>query len=307
MHREAEAAPPPASLAHLPLALFAAPMGVGGLGLAWREAAHGLGAPVLPGEALLLAAGALWGAITALHLVRLLRHPGALAGDLRHPIRSAFAGAVTIGLMIIAGGLIPHARGATEALWLAAVAGHVAIAAWTVRGLLTTPRDAATMRRREDRRCIVAAGAGQAGGDAAVGRVGAIDRRALRRRAAHCVPLARDRSAARLIAFARGSGTRDLSDAPHRPRGSIMIPMRIGLNFGSAGRQESIRASRARRGTRLPHGTSRRASARRDTDDHAGPTADDLGPALGLHRRVGTPRVRPRGAMPACARRRGSW
>jgi len=137
--------PSHAGLAHLPLALFAAPMGVGGLGLAWREAAHGLAAPALPGEALLFAAGALWVAITTLHLVRLLRHPAALAGDLRHPIRSAFAGAATIGLMIIAGGLIPHARGAAEALWLAAVAGRVAIAAWTVRGLLHAPRDAATL------------------------------------------------------------------------------------------------------------------------------------------------------------------
>lgn len=134
-----------AGLAHLPLALFAAPMGVGGLGLAWRDAAHGLGAPALVGEALLLAAALLWMVITALHLVRLLRHPAALAADLRHPIRSAFAGAVTIGLMIIAGGLIPYARGAAEALWLAAVAGHVAIAAWTVRGLLSAPREAATL------------------------------------------------------------------------------------------------------------------------------------------------------------------
>jgi tellurite resistance protein len=134
-----------AGLAHLPLALFAAPMGVGGLGLAWREAAHGLGAPALVGEALLLAAGLLWVVITALHLVRLLRHPAALAADLRHPIRSAFAGAVTIGLMIMAGGLMPYARGAAEALWLAAVAGHVAIAAWTVRGLLSAPREAATL------------------------------------------------------------------------------------------------------------------------------------------------------------------
>jgi tellurite resistance protein len=150
MHRGAEVVQQPqtaahAGLAHLPLALFAAPMGVGGLGLAWREAAHGLRAPALVGEALLLAAGLLWVVIAALHLVRLLRHPAALAADLRHPIRSAFAGAVTIGLMIMAGGLMPYARGAAEALWLAAVVGHVAIAAWTVRGLLSAPRDAATL------------------------------------------------------------------------------------------------------------------------------------------------------------------
>jgi tellurite resistance protein len=51
------AATPAAGLHHLPLPLFAAPMGIGGLGLAWRQAAHGLGAPAAIGEALLLAAG----------------------------------------------------------------------------------------------------------------------------------------------------------------------------------------------------------------------------------------------------------
>jgi tellurite resistance protein len=132
-------------LRHLPLALFAAPMGVGGLGLAWREAAHTLGAPAAIGEALLLLAALVWLGVAALHLVRLARHPEALAGDLAHPIRAAFAGAVTIGLMIIAGGLVPHARGAAEALWLVAVAGHVGIAAWTVRGLLLAPREAASL------------------------------------------------------------------------------------------------------------------------------------------------------------------
>lgn len=136
---------PSTSLAHLPLALFSVPMGVGGLGLAWREAGRGLGAPALVGEGLLLAAGLLWVLLAGLHVSRLARHPAALVSDLRHPIRSAFAGAVTIGMMIIAGGLIPHARGAAETIWLVAVIGHVSIAAWTMRGLLRAPREAATL------------------------------------------------------------------------------------------------------------------------------------------------------------------
>lgn len=132
-------------LRHLPLALFAAPMGLGGLGLAWREAAHVLGAPALVGEALLLLAGLVWLGVAGLHAVRLARHPEALAADLAHPIRAAFAGAVTIGLMLLAGGLLPYARGAAQAVWLVAVAGHVLIAAWTVRGLLRAPREAASL------------------------------------------------------------------------------------------------------------------------------------------------------------------
>jgi tellurite resistance protein len=83
--------------------------------------------------------------VAGLHLLRLVRHPEALAADLRHPVRAAFAGAVTIGLMILAGGLTPHARDLAAVLWLVAVAGHLGIAAWTVRGLLTAPREQASL------------------------------------------------------------------------------------------------------------------------------------------------------------------
>ncbi|WP_114391650.1 C4-dicarboxylate ABC transporter [Oleisolibacter albus] len=137
--------PPHARLEHLPLPLFAAPMGVGGLGLAWREAARGLGAPAAIGEMLLLLAGLLWLLIAALHVVRFLAHPAALADDLKHPVRSAFAGAITIGLLILAGGLIPHAPAVAALLWLAAAAAHVTIAAWTVRSLLQAPREMAAL------------------------------------------------------------------------------------------------------------------------------------------------------------------
>jgi tellurite resistance protein len=136
---------PHGRLRHLPLPLFAAPMGIGGLGLAWREASHALGAPPVVGEGLLALAAAVWIVVAVLHAARLLRHPDALAADLRHPVRSAFAGAITIGLMILAGGLAPHAREPAATLWLTAVAGHLAIAGWTIRGLLTAPREPATL------------------------------------------------------------------------------------------------------------------------------------------------------------------
>lgn len=134
-----------ASLAHLPLPLFAVPMGVGGLGLAWREAARVLGAPGVVGEGLLGLSVVLWVVILALHAVRLVRHPEALAADLKHPVRSAFAGAVTIGLMIASAALLPHALGLARAVWIVAVVGHVAIAAWTVRDLLVSPREPAAL------------------------------------------------------------------------------------------------------------------------------------------------------------------
>jgi len=132
-------------LFHLPLPLFAIPMGVGGLGLAWREAGRVLGAPAAAGEGLLLLASLLWVFILVLHVLRALRHPQALADDMRHPVRSAFAGAITIGAMIVSGGLIPYAPDAARLLWCAAVLVHVGIGIWTVRGLMLAPREAAAL------------------------------------------------------------------------------------------------------------------------------------------------------------------
>ncbi len=136
---------PSARLQHLPLPLFAAPMGIGGLGLTWREASHGLGAPGFIGEALLLLATLLWLALAGLHLARALRHPGALAADLTHPVRAAFVGTVSIGLMIIAAWLTPLSPGLAADVWLVGVAAHFAIGCWTVRGLLRAPKQAAVL------------------------------------------------------------------------------------------------------------------------------------------------------------------
>ncbi len=135
----------PGKLVHLPLPLFAAPMALGGIGLAWREAGRVIDAPIFVGEAFLALAALIWLLVAVLHVVRTLRHPESMRADLRHPVRSAFVGAVTIGLMLIAGGLIPHAPEAAKVLWSVAVVAHVIIGVWTVRGLLASPRDAATL------------------------------------------------------------------------------------------------------------------------------------------------------------------
>ncbi|MEW6255966.1 MAG: C4-dicarboxylate ABC transporter [Pseudomonadota bacterium] len=132
-------------LAHLPLPLFAAPMGFGGAGLAWRGAAHVLEAPALVGEMLLATALLTWLMVTLLHIVRAVLHPGALIEDLRHPVRSAFAGAFTIGLMILAAGLFRYAPEFARGLWLATVGLHVGIGVWTLRGLVTAPREPAAL------------------------------------------------------------------------------------------------------------------------------------------------------------------
>lgn len=134
-----------AKLAHLPFPLFAVPMGFGGLGLGWREAGRALGAPAVIGESLLVTAAIIWGLVALLHVLRALRHPQALGGDLKHPVRSAFAGAISIGLMLVAGGAIPYAPALAAWIWGVAVVLHLVVGVWLFRGLLKAPRDAAAL------------------------------------------------------------------------------------------------------------------------------------------------------------------
>ena len=95
------------NVAHLPLPLLAMPMGLGGVGLAWRQAATQLGAPALVGEALLALTALVWVAVVGLQLLRALRHTDALLAELAHPVRAAFAAAPTIGLMIVSAAAWP--------------------------------------------------------------------------------------------------------------------------------------------------------------------------------------------------------
>jgi tellurite resistance protein len=123
-------------LAHLPLPLFAVPMGIDGLGLAWREAAAWLDAPPWVGEALMALGALAFALIAALHGLRAIRHPQALLTELRHPVRASFAGGATIGLMLQSTALQPHAPGVAEWLWVLAVALHLAVAVVLLRRIL---------------------------------------------------------------------------------------------------------------------------------------------------------------------------
>lgn len=132
-------------LAHLPLPLFAAPMGFGGLGLAWREAARVLNAPTIIGEALLVLTAAIWLIVSGLHAVRALGSPSTFLNDLKHPIRSAFTGAITVGMMLIAAGVLPYSTSIAIEIWCAAVALHVIIGIWLLLELFRAPREASTL------------------------------------------------------------------------------------------------------------------------------------------------------------------
>jgi tellurite resistance protein len=133
------------NIAHLPLPLLAMPMGLGGVGLAWRQAAQTLGAPALVGEALLALTALVWLVVVGLQALRALHHRPALRAELAHPVRMAFAAAPTIGLMILSAAAYPHAPGLGAALWCIAVILHLLVAMLLLRRVLGGRAEAAML------------------------------------------------------------------------------------------------------------------------------------------------------------------
>ncbi len=138
MTARTDAAPAPLSwLAHVPVPLFAAVMGLAGLGLAWRRAHEALGVPAVLGEGVVALAALVMVALSAAYLAKLARFPGAVRAEFAHPLRVHFFPAISIALLLMAAGAMPHHRDAAEALWMAGTVLHFAFALAVVRRWLT--------------------------------------------------------------------------------------------------------------------------------------------------------------------------
>jgi tellurite resistance protein len=140
-----EVRPAAASLAHLPLPLLAAPMGLGGVGLAWRQAGVSFGAPAAIGEAVLALTALVWLTVVGLQGLRALRHTDAFLAELRHPVRVAFAAAPTVGLLILSAAAWPHAPALGGAIWGIAAALHLLVAMLILRRVVAGRGEAAML------------------------------------------------------------------------------------------------------------------------------------------------------------------
>jgi tellurite resistance protein len=125
---EAVAGAPPAggpSLAHLPVTLFSTVMGLGGVSLAWRRAAHVWDVPDWPALVFLGLATAAFVVVALAYTAKWVRYPAAARAELRHPIRMTFVPTITISLLVLATAGQDVAPGLASVLWWVGAVGHL--------------------------------------------------------------------------------------------------------------------------------------------------------------------------------------
>ncbi|MBU3028862.1 SLAC1 anion channel family protein [Paracoccus marinaquae] len=118
-------------LEHFPITFFATTMGLGGLALALR-AAFGAASP--PFLAALAVTAAVFLAVVLFYLLKLMRHPAAVAAEWRHPVRLAFFPTVTISALILATAALPVLPGSARLLWIVGMAGQGVLTLAVVSG-----------------------------------------------------------------------------------------------------------------------------------------------------------------------------
>ena len=115
-------------LKHVPVPLFAATMGLAGLGLAWRKAHEVLLLPQAIGEVILVLAALAFIGTLVLYAAKAAKFTPAMVGEFTHPIRSSFFPALSIGILLLASALLPYAKGAAEGLWIVGTVLHLVFA-----------------------------------------------------------------------------------------------------------------------------------------------------------------------------------
>jgi tellurite resistance protein len=134
---------PATSLRHLPVNLFAAVMGLAGLALAWRLAQVRYGASTVIGDAIGWFAVAVFLAIAAGYLAKLLRHPAAVRAEFNHPIAGNFFGTISISLLLLSVVLGAHSAVLGAAVWVAGSAATLVLSFVVVGRLLRGKGEAA--------------------------------------------------------------------------------------------------------------------------------------------------------------------
>ncbi len=107
-----------------PVSFFAVVMGLAGLTIAWRKA-EVVFKPPLPVSCLIEPVTVLvFVLLIAVYSLKLLRHPGAVVAELKHPIKLNFFATISIGLLLLAVVYMEGNPTTARRLWLAGALLH---------------------------------------------------------------------------------------------------------------------------------------------------------------------------------------
>ena len=121
----------------MPVAMFAAPMGLCGLALATRSAQAVLGVPAWLAELWALIGVAVYVAVLVGYAVKLVAHRDAVRAEIANPATLGFFGAIAIATALAAGCIGPHAPQVGQALWWIGALGIVVVQIYAMSRWLT--------------------------------------------------------------------------------------------------------------------------------------------------------------------------
>lgn len=124
-------------LAHLPVTFFAVLMGLFGLSLACHAAAGSFPLAETAARAVLWLGVVCFAAIGAVYLLKILRHPGAVAAEWHHPVRLAFFPTITISLLLMATSVNDYRPDLALPIWLLGVAGQGVLTVAVISGWIS--------------------------------------------------------------------------------------------------------------------------------------------------------------------------
>lgn len=117
-------------LARTPPNFFSIPFGLAGLAVVWQLMASLYGSPAAVGDALFIAAAAVWLALGAGAAARLLRAPRVLLAELRDPVLSPFWALPWIVGMLLASGLEAYAHAGAKVIFIAFLLATIVYGGW---------------------------------------------------------------------------------------------------------------------------------------------------------------------------------
>ncbi len=127
---------PAISLKNLPINLFASVMGISGLALAWRLAAHEFHAALWISHGIGIVAVGVFALLSLAYLGKILKHPEAVKNEFNHPIAGNFFGTFNIALMLLSAVIAPFSLPASEGVWTLGSLGALVLAVISIGRLL---------------------------------------------------------------------------------------------------------------------------------------------------------------------------